>query len=339
MNWKEQLKEDSLPWLLQDDSPGVRYLALRDLFERSEDDGELCSARKKAHAQGPIATVLDAMHEQGYWIKPGAGYNPKYRSTVWALILLAQLGATIEEDERIGQACKYLLDNSLASGGQFSTTGAPSGTIACLQGNLCRALNDLGCDDPRLVDAYHWMARSVTGEGLAPVDDRQSPSRYYAYHCGPTFACGPNQKQSCAWGATKVMLALARWRGDAQDPLIKNAISHGVNFLFSTDPADAEYPSGLNDKPSRNWWKFGFPVFYVTDILQLAQALTELGYGGDQRISSALSLVRGQQDEHGRWSLDYDYRGKTWLDFGEKKQPNKWVTYRALRVLKASFSV
>jgi hypothetical protein len=33
--------------------------------------------------------VVDAMADDGYWVEPGPGYNPKYRSTVWALILLA----------------------------------------------------------------------------------------------------------------------------------------------------------------------------------------------------------------------------------------------------------
>jgi hypothetical protein len=33
------------------------------------------------------------------------------------------------------------------------------------------------------------------------------------------------------------------------------------------------------------------------------------------------------------WLLEYDYSGKTWVDFGPKKQPNKRVTLRALRNL------
>ena len=33
MSWREQLRGDSLPWLLQTDAPGVRYLALRDLLD------------------------------------------------------------------------------------------------------------------------------------------------------------------------------------------------------------------------------------------------------------------------------------------------------------------
>ncbi len=103
---------------------------------------------------------------------------------------------------------------------------------------------------------------------------------------------------------------------------------------MNVDPATADYPSGWNDKPSGNWWKFGFPVFYVTDLLQLLEALIALGYANDPRLSNAIDIVLQKQDEHGRWPLEYSYQGKTWIDFGEKKQPNKWVTIRALRVLK-----
>src|SRR5690606_15915899 len=99
------------------------------------------------------------------------GYNPKYRSTVWSIILLAQLGASAEQDERIARACAYVLDHALTAGGQFTASGAPSGTADCLQGNLCAALIDLGYDDSRLETAFEWMARSVTGEGVAPVGD------------------------------------------------------------------------------------------------------------------------------------------------------------------------
>ena len=110
----------------------------------------------------------------------------------------------------------------------------------------------------------------------------------------------------------------------------------GVDFLLDTDPAEARYPSGFSDKPSGNWWKFGFPVFYVTDILQIAEALAALGAIDDPRLANALAIIRNKQDALGRWPLEYDYTGKTWVDFGPKKQPNKWVTLRALRVLKAS---
>jgi hypothetical protein len=337
MSWKNQLRKDSLEWLLEPENPGVRYLALRDLLDLPPNDPKLNSARKMAHKEGPIAEILSKMDKTGYWVKAGPGYNPKYSSTVWSIILLAQLGALASEDRRIEQACKYLLDHALAEGGQFTTieSGAPSGTADCLQGNLCWSLLELGYDDPRLKSAYEWMAHTVTGEGVAPMEDRHAPVRYYAGKCGPTFACGSNNKLPCAWGGIKVMLAFSKLPEKQQTPLIRKAIQRGADFFFRIDPATAEYPAGYSGKPSGNWWKFGFPIFYVTDLLQLAEAMAGLGHGNDKRLSNTINIIRQKQDEQGRWPLEYDYTGKTWIDFGMKKQPNKWVTLRALRVLKS----
>ena len=194
---------------------------------------------------------------------------------------------------------------------------------------------ELGYDDPRLKKAYEWMARTVTGDGIAPLEEKDAPVRYYADKCGPDFACGSNNKLPCAWGGVKVMLAFSKLPVKQRTPLIRKAIKQGVDFFFSIDPATAAYPTGYAEKPSGNWWKFGFPVFYVTDLLQIAEALVGLGYGDDPRLSNTLKFIREKQDNEGRWPLEYDYTGKTWIDFGKKKQPNKWVTLRALRVFKA----
>ena len=61
MSWKNQLRNDSLPWLLKSENPGVRYLALRDLLDLSPDDKKLKAARRSAHKEGPIAAILSHM--------------------------------------------------------------------------------------------------------------------------------------------------------------------------------------------------------------------------------------------------------------------------------------
>jgi hypothetical protein len=327
------LVRNPIAWLLEPEPPSARYLALRDLLKLPESDPELQAARKIAHTNGAIPFVLARMDPSGYFVAPGAGYLPKYRSTHWSIILLAQLGARITEDERIAQACNYFMDHAFGPNGQISTNGAPSGTVDCAQGNICWAMTELGCTDPRLDKAYDWLARSVTGEGVAPMEQREAPLRFYAGKCGPMFACGANNKLPCAWGAAKVMMAFGNWPVERRSELIQRAIDSGVQFLLDPDPATGNYPTGWNEKPSGNWWKFGFPVFYVTDILQIAEAIVKLGYGNDPRLADTLAIIRSKQDSQGAWPLEYDYSGKTWLDFGEKKKPNKWVTLRAMRVL------
>jgi hypothetical protein len=326
----------TLTWLLDHASPGIRYLALRDLLSLSDPDPELQSARSTAHKTGPIAIILDQMHPDGYWVEPGTGYLPKYRSIVWSLLLLAQLGAHVEEDVRIAKACTYLVEHTLSPLGQFTTTGAPSGTADCLQGNMLWALMALGYNNICLEKAFDWMARSVTGEGIAPASDRKAAQRYYAGKCGPNFACGANNKLPCAWGAVKVMLAFSQLPRSDWTPTIARAVEQGAEFLLDHDPVRANYPNGWSDKPSRNWWKFGFPVFYVTDLLQNIEALILSGYEDDARVKQALAFIAEKQDDQGRWLLEYDYTDKTWCNFGVNKQPNPWVTLRALRVLRNS---
>ena len=98
MSWLNPVHGDPLSWLLEPKDPGVRYLAMRHLVGLPPDDPELIEARALAYSQGPIAAVLNGMTEVGTQSKPDAGYNPKYFSTQWAVILLAQLGDSAAQD-------------------------------------------------------------------------------------------------------------------------------------------------------------------------------------------------------------------------------------------------
>ena len=330
------IPSQTLEWLLDESEPGPRYLALRDLYGLPPNDSQVKHARRAAHQHGPISEILNHMHPEGYWAEPGPGYNPKYRSTVWALISLAQLGASVQEEPRLERACDYIVSQSMTEIGQFAASGTASTTVDCLQGNLCAALVDLGWKDPSLEKAYDWLVRSITGEGVAPNTEREALPRYYAGNCGPAFQCGANNKLQCAWGAIKEMLALGKCPDSYRDAHTEQAIEASVDFLLGVDPATAEWPTGYTDKPSGNWWKFGFPIFYISDLLQLVEALILVGKGDDPRLSGVYALIKDKQTPEGSWLLEYGYHGKMWVDYGDKKQANKWVTIRAGKALLAS---
>jgi hypothetical protein len=330
--------QEGTAWLLErdDENPGVRYFALTELMGYPPEEAQALAARREIMDRGRVPAILAAQDPAGYWVKPGAGYNPKYRSTVWSLIYLAQLGAD-PRDPGVQAGGEYLLSHGLASTGVFSVGGNPSGNIHCLSGNLGAALLDLGFDgDARLWQALELMARYVIGDGIASAEDQTAPLRYYkSSTCGPGFQCAANNKRPCAWGAVKVLRALSRVPRADRTPAMEAALSTTVDTLFSVDPATAGYPTASGAKPSSSWFKFGFPVFYVTDVLQTAEALTEAGYGSDPRLAATYDLIESKRDGAGRWRMEYSYNGKTWADAEEKGKPSKWVTLRALRVLQA----
>ncbi len=337
MNWLERLNGDPLSWLLEvdEENPGVRYFALKELVERPFPHPELIAAQKAVMETGPVPIILENQEPEGYWVKPGPGYLPKYRSTVWQIVFLAQLGADAA-NPRVQAGCEYVLDHTRAPDGGFSMNSNRSGLIHCLQGNLGAALIDLGwLGDDRLNAALDWLARSITGEGIAPAEEKDAPVRYLrSGNSGPGFRCSANDHQPCAWGAVKAILALSKVPPEKRTAAMETAVKTGIEFLLSRDPAAADYPMGYSEKPSLSWFRFGFPVFYVTDVLQNLEVLTSLGLGNDVRLQSAIDLLLDQQDENGRWPMKYTYNGKTWTDIEAKNQPSKWVTLRALRVLK-----
>lgn len=127
--WRTALNADPLPWLLQPDTPAVRHQALRLLVGEPEDSPDARRARAAAMRNPPISPILEAQDPDGFWVKPGSGYSPKYTSTVWSLIFLDQLGAD-SRDRRIHAGCRYVLEHALAPNGGFggSRRRAPSCT-------------------------------------------------------------------------------------------------------------------------------------------------------------------------------------------------------------------
>jgi hypothetical protein len=120
--------------------------------------------------------------------------------------------------------------------------------------------------------------------------------------------------------ALKELGALARIPHRRRTPLVRRAIDTGVAFLFSRDPVVADYPMGWgNTKPNASWFKPGFPIGYVSDVLQTLEVLADLGHGRDPRLTRALAWI------------------ETWMDIEHQGQVSKWVTLRACSVLRAAY--
>ena len=333
-DWRARLRDDPLPWLLDEANPAVRHLALRDLLDRPADDPDLVDARNAATLTDPIASILAGQDPAGWWERPGPGYAPKYRGTVWQIIFLDQLGADPAEP-RISAACEYVLWHAQAPTGGFGASGSgreaappPSSVIHCLTGNLLRALIGFGwLDDRRVGRAIEWETAAITGEG---------DLHFNATTPGPGFRCGANAGLPCAWGAAKALLALTRIPPDRRSTGTSRAVELAVEFLLGRDPAVADYPAGYgNTRPSGSWFKLGFPSGYVADVLQVLEAACAAGFGHDPRLGPAVDWLLARQDGRGRWANDYAYAGKMIVDIDRPGRPSPWVTLRACRVLRA----
>ena len=348
-SWKDALNGDPVPWLVEHDrtQPAVRYYALRDILGRDENDSEVKAAKAAIMTTGPVPVILAAQQPEGYW-----GKRPRYTGTMSAVVFLAQLGAD-GSDPRIRAACEILLSRYIAGNGvplgDLSLKGTPS--VYCSAGVMAAALIDFGwLEDQRLQTAIEWLARTITGEGVADASGHDSP-----------FACSDrNANLPCAWGAIKAMIAFSKVPPVKRTRNMHDAIRRGMDFLLSRDPAVADYPFGRGNRPSSTWFKFYYPLRSEADVLQNLEVLAALGQARNPRLANALDLVIRKQNEQGRWLLERAYKdladtqerafywyhnslrlhitGSELAEIqGKKGQPSKWVTLRAVRLLKAAY--
>jgi hypothetical protein len=319
-------------WLLESENPSARYLALSELLDCLPDDPEVISARAAIPGVDPARSILDAQfvgsdtgrEPTGYWVKPDVGYSPKYRATVWQIIFLAQLGAPPVEPIR--RACEYVLNHSrrfpertygLADrrskrDGRFVAGKGAQTAINCLNGNLLWALGRLGYkDDPRVVEAREATAQAIVRRG---------------------FACYYNGSLPCAWGDVKALRAFLEVLPGERSAPVEAAIEQGVDLLLSVPLLEATYPTP--SRVSNRWFKLGFPLAYQADVLEAMTVLAKAGRGVHPHVQAGTEWLLARQDDAGRWPLE-QVPGKMWASFGQVGQPNKWVTLRALTLLKA----
>jgi hypothetical protein len=77
-------------------------------------------------------------------------------------------------------------------------------------------------------------------------------------------------------------------------------------------------------------------LMYQTDALEILDILTGLGIE-DSRMDEAINIVLTKQDDMGRWRIENTYNSdRLLIPIGQKDEQSKWITFRAMRVLKRS---
>ncbi len=77
--------------------------------------------------------------------------------------------------------------------------------------------------------------------------------------------------------------------------------------------------------------RFSFPTYWYYDVLRALDYWR--AHPWDDRLSDGLDLVHKRRRD-GRWLLQNPHRGRTWLEMEQVGAPSRWITLRALRVLR-----
>lgn len=321
--------QDTIDWLLGPEDPSVRFWALQQLDDKPRNHQDVIDAQTALMAFPCIQKIFAAQGSQGQWGKSNDMYSPKYTATTHTLLILAELGA--KRTSNIEKAIEHLFQFQRTSGHFLrdlpKTEKGKSSIVkdgCCLDGNILYYLIHFGyLTDERtkkLIDfqvEYHsddaggWKCRAY------PIDRNK------------VFP------ENCYMGGVKMLKALAQIPKSQRSADIKRIINQEVEIIL--DNGIFKYlrnPDGSR-KDKAGWKRFGFPLFYQSDILEVLDVLTALGVK-DERMQDSVDRVIGCQ-ESGRWNLKNTYNGKMLCEIEEKNKSSKWITLRATLVLKRYF--
>ena len=323
-----------LEWLLQDENPSVKFFTLTELLDRPANDSEVLETKYKIMKYDVIKKILCKQSPDGYWFKPEDFYiRTKYKGTVWNLIILAELGAD-PNDIRIKRACEFIINNSqdLDSGG-FAYIGSKdrggdhNKILPCLSGNMIWCLIRLGFfGDSRVNKGIDWITKYQRFD-----DGKNKPPNKWPYikfeNCWG--------KHTCTMCIVKTLKALAEIPQNQRTLDVKNTIQQAKEFLLIHHLYKKSH--NLEKIAKNDWTKFGFPLLWQTDVLEMLLILTGLDIK-DERMNDGINLVLSKQNEDKKWILEKTFNGRTITNIETKGKPSKWITLNSLRVLKRYYS-
>jgi hypothetical protein len=246
-----------------------------------------------------VIEILAAMDPVDFW---GRADRPFYGGAVGTsatLHLLSELG--VQRTSALEAACENLLEHGQHRSGGFTYDGTPGRILLCCTGTAIRTLVHFGYrHDARVRRAVEYLVeRSAAPDGL---------TCRYADHC------------DCQWGIVKALAGFASLLNDGPDanhaPAVQRLADALLDYQFDFEGRDAR------------WLKFGFPLDYQSDLVELCDVLARLGFGADDRFTHLMQIVREARRPDGRWMKQYGTRA---LRVERQGDPSKWITLRALR--------
>jgi hypothetical protein len=313
------VSEKALDWLLEDDQPSVRFRTLTELLGRKESDPEVREAKAMILKKGWAADILSERKPGAGWVDSSSQYQPKYTSTHWKMLVLSDMGLTVDEPVTL-EICEFWMKGFAAKGGFLG--GSSKGTPHyCISANMARALIRFGYgDDPRVVRTLEYLVGTADPKG--------------------GWSCFGKGRNLDSWEA---LSAFAVYPRSKWTTAMRSCVEKGAEFFLEREL----HRQGDRYSP---WYRFHYPVHYYYDILVGLDFMTSLGYAKDPRLGYALSLLREKRRPDGRWNLDAihpDIEGKMALWFEEHPRykqtpwgietpgkPSKMITLTALEVLK-----
>jgi hypothetical protein len=311
----------AVAWLLEGD-PAIRWQVMRDLLDAPE--AEWRAERALVESEGWGARLLSLEDPDGQWAGGAflpASFDPSeweqvgqpWTATTWVLSQLRELGLD-PHSEPARRAAQLIGANA-----RWDHDGQPF-----WEGEVEECINGRTVAD----GAYFGVDMTPVVERL--LGERQPDG---GWNCE---RCNGSTRSSFATTINVLEGLLEHERATGGSAESRHARAAGEEFLLQRglfrrlstgEPADDRFLTLLH--PNR--WRYD--VLRALDHFRAASVFT--GKQPDSRLGPAVEHLRSRRLDDGTWPLDWTLPGRVWFDVDDGPgKPSRWVTLRAMRVLR-----
>lgn len=321
---KEWNLEIPINWLLEDE-PWIEYRARVDLLGQSESDPDVRRSRAQMLADPRVQNLVKELSD---WPGTVIASHKSAGQPFHKLTFLADLGLRAEDPGMDG-IIERILEHQSDEGPFQLTTNIPehyggTGTevwawALCDAPLIVYALAKFGlAGDPREVRAVHHLKGLVRENGW-PCAVSKELGKFR----------GPGRKDDpCPFATLAMLKALSvvdEWRDSPE--------SHtGAETLLSL------WNESLTQHPyifymGTDFRKLKVPFVWY-DLMHVLEVLSHFSWlKGDPRLQNMTELLMSKADNQGGFTLESIWTAwKDW-EFGQKKEPSRWLTAMAWRIL------
>jgi hypothetical protein len=295
-----------IDWLLDAD-PSLRWQVMRDLTGVPAE--VVATERSRVASEGWGSRLLDQQRADGQW---GDGIaRPFWWSNLYTLVFLRDLG--LDPMSARARSAIDLVRGNITWGPEFGDSPFFEGEVEpCINGRVVGLGAYFGERSDRLVDRL--LSEQLADGGWNCEAERGSVrSSFHTTICVLEGLLAFEQ----AFGATS---AVTEARRRAQEYLLERCLLRRVSTGEIIDPM---------------WTQFAFPTLWRYDVLRALDYLRAAGVQPDARMDEGVAIVLERRRDDGRWLLDVRHRDTLHEELaGAVGAPNRWVTLRALRVLR-----
>ncbi len=247
-------------------------------------------------------------------------YSPAYRSTLWTLVLLADIQAPPDLPQARA-ALELVMERFYdPQYGIFRLPGMSHFPIPCLNGNMIYLQQYFGRVDggtlERTVDFFWEYQRFDDGDFMTPRD--------FPYF-GNKSCYG---KHTCFWGVTKLLKGISFIPRNERSARAQQLIERCIEFVLQHEVC---FGSRHEDRLlHRDIGMLTFPNFYKSDLLEILWLLKREGVQ-DRRMQRALELLRAKMKDGEVWEMEKSLN--TIVPTGRVGSANAFITERARQVL------